>query len=141
VTSWNVIQFPLLRAAVELKRGDPAQAIELLQALTPHELWAPPITYLLGLAYLRVGKGSEAESEFQKLVDHKGIHGQFEGQFPGDTGPLRALSYGGLARAAVLAGDRAKARTAYQDFFALWKDADPDLPVLLEARKEYAALK
>jgi predicted Zn-dependent protease len=141
VSALNLVQLPMLRAAVELRRNEPERAIELLKPAAPHELFAPPIMYLRGLAYLAARKGPEAAAEFQKLIDHRGIHWRFLQVLPRDTGPLRAVSYVGLARAATLAGDTSAAKRAYQDFLALWKDADQDLPILLEARKEYAALQ
>jgi hypothetical protein len=88
------------------------------------------LLYQRGLAGLRAGKGAEAATAFQKILDHKGRN----------WGPLYSMSYLGLARGAALAGDTAKAKKAYQDFLALWKDADPDIPTLIAARKEYAAL-
>ena len=88
--------------------------------------------YLRGHAYLLLRQGNEAAAEFQKILEHRGIVLNF---------PLGALAHIGLARAGVLAGDTVKARKAYQDFFALWKDADPDIPILREARAEYARLK
>jgi Tfp pilus assembly protein PilF len=87
--------------------------------------------YLRGLAYLRAKQGTEAAAEFQKMLDHPGIAPEM---------PEHTLANLGLARAASLSGDMAKARKAYQDFFALWKDADPDISVLKEARAEYAKL-
>ncbi len=84
-----------------------------------------------GLIYLRNRQGKEAAAEFQRILDHRSL---------GAIYPLYALSYVGLARASSLTGDTAKARSAYQDFFALWKDADPDIPVLKEAKAEYAKL-
>jgi serine/threonine protein kinase/tetratricopeptide (TPR) repeat protein len=89
------------------------------------------LLYQRGLARLRARKGPEAAAEFQKILDHKGRN----------WGPLYPLAYLGLARAAALTGDTAQAKKAYQDFFALWKDADPDVPNLIAARKEYTALK
>ena len=74
----------------------------------------------------------DAGAEFQKILDHRGWH---------PTSPLYSLAHFGLARAAQLSGDTARARQAYQDFFALWKDADPDIPVLQEDRREYDKLK
>ncbi len=85
-----------------------------------------------GQAYLVSHQGSEAVAEFQKFLDHRGIVMNC---------PLGALAHLGLARAYALQGDAAKARTAYQDFLALWKDADPDIPILKQARAEYAKLK
>ena len=87
--------------------------------------------YLRGLSYLKLHRTSEATVEFQKILAHKGSF----------FGMNYALSYAGLARSAVLAGDTAKARVAYQDFLGLWKDADPGIPVLREAKDEYAKLK
>jgi hypothetical protein len=83
------------------------------------------------LAYLRLRKGAEAAAEFKKIINHKGAN----------WGPLYPLSYAGLARAARLAGDTVASRKAYEDFLTLWKDADPDVPVLTKARREYAALE
>ena len=129
----NVIWLPVIRAAIELQRGHPDQAIQFLQAASPYEsaaqFWP---TYLRGQAYLRWQKGAEAMAEFQKILDHRGW----------DTiSPFYPLAHLGLARAAVLQGDSAKARKEYQDFFALWKDADTDIPILVEAKKEYEKLK
>jgi hypothetical protein len=81
---------------------------------------------------LRLGKGDEAALEFQKILDHPGLAA---------LGPLRPLAHLSLARARALAGDTPGARRAYQDFLALWKDADPDIPILLEAKAEYAKLQ
>jgi len=131
-TLWNAVFLPSIRAAVELKRDQPAKAIELLGSAAPYERgngWQT--VYLLGLAHLRARHSAEAAIEFQRILDHKGSY----------WGPLYPLAYVGLARAAVLSGDTAKAKKAYQDFLALWKDADPDLSILAEARKEYGALQ
>jgi hypothetical protein len=87
--------------------------------------------YLRGQAYLLLHRGKDAAVEFQKILDHRGIVLNF---------PLGALAHLGLARAYALQGDTTKARTVYQDFFALWKDADPDIPVLQQAKAEYAKL-
>jgi hypothetical protein len=92
--------------------------------------------YLRGLAYLDAREGAKAGIEFQKILDHKGAYWMLL-----SNDPYYSLSYLGLARAAAMSGDTAKSRTAYQDFFALWKDADPDLPPLIQARKEYEVLK
>ena len=130
-TIWNAVALPLLHAIIELQRNQPAKAIELLQAAVPYERSDQGVIYLRGLAHLRLKHGPEAAAEFQKILDHKGAY----------WGMTYALSYVGLARAAVLSGDTAKAKKAYQDFLALWKDADSDIPILAEARKEYAALQ
>jgi len=124
-----------LRALIELNRKNPDAAIQSLQTATPYELGAAqglfPI-YVRGLAYLQAKRGVEAAAEFQKIVDHRGI---------APTAPEHSLAKLGLGRAYVMTGNMAKARAAYQDFFALWKDADPDLPILKEARAEYGNLK
>jgi tetratricopeptide (TPR) repeat protein len=129
-TLQNAVHLPVRRAAIELKRNHPAKAIELLRAAAPYERRYPEVVYLRALAYLRTGKAAEAAGEFQKIIDHKGA----------SWGPRYPLAYLGLARAAARAGDSSRARKAYQDFLTLWKDADPDIPALSEAKKEYAAL-
>ncbi|PYV64848.1 MAG: hypothetical protein DMG97_33760 [Acidobacteria bacterium] len=88
--------------------------------------------YVRGEAYLDMNQGSEAAAEFQKILTHRGIVA---------NGPIGALAQLGVARASVLEGENDKARSAYHDFFALWKDADPDIPVLKQAKTEYAKLK
>jgi hypothetical protein len=85
-----------------------------------------------GQAFLLLHQGSEAAAEFQKFLDHRGIVVNC---------PLGALAHLGLARAYALQGDAAKVRAAFQDFFTLWKEADPDIPVLREAKAEFAKLK
>jgi predicted Zn-dependent protease len=90
------------------------------------------IIYERGNAYLALGKGKEAAGEFQKLLDHRGLV---------RNDPKGALAHFGLARAYAMQGDTAKAKAAYQDFLTLWKDADPDIPILIAAKAEYAKLK
>ena len=129
-TIWNAVSLPAIEAAMELNRGQPGKAVELLQLSTPYEReYAEPV-YLRGLSYLRLRKGPEAAAEFQKILSHKGAY----------WGIFYPASYFGLARAATLSGDTAKAKEAYQDFFAISKDANSDVPLLVDARKEYAAL-
>ncbi len=131
---------PTLRAAMELNGERAAQALVFLEAAAPYELGEPPPmtqgtlypVYLRGEAYLQEHKGNEAVAEFQKFLDHRGIVGNF---FTG------ALAHLGLARAYAMSGDTGKSRAAYQEFFALWKDADPDIPVLKQAKAEYAKLQ
>jgi tetratricopeptide (TPR) repeat protein len=129
-TIWNAVYLPTINAATELKRSQPAKAVDLLQPARPYERGYPESIYVRGLAYLSLNEGPEAAAEFQKILDHKGAY----------WGIVYSASYVGLARAATISDDTAKAKKAYQDFFALWKDADPDVPLLIEARKEYAAL-
>jgi tetratricopeptide (TPR) repeat protein/tRNA A-37 threonylcarbamoyl transferase component Bud32 len=141
-TGLNGYWLPAIRAACEIARHNSSQAIELLRPAASHELgiptlfWSLNITaypiYVRGQAYLALGQGGEAAAEFQKIADHSGLV---------RNSPVGALARLGLARAYVLSGDTAKARTKYQDFFALWKDADPDIPILKGAKAEYAKLK
>jgi eukaryotic-like serine/threonine-protein kinase len=128
------VGIPAVTALAALNRKPPEQAIEALRAATPYELGNSqalfPI-YVRGLAYLQARRGPEAAAEFQKMVDHRGID---------PTGVEHALAKLGLGRAYAITGDSAKAKAAYQDFLALWKDADADVPVLKVAKAEYAKL-
>ncbi|MGD0890077.1 MAG: tetratricopeptide repeat protein [Terracidiphilus sp.] len=137
---WNTVQLPGIRAAIDLKRGQPASAVELLASASPYERAYPEAVYLRGLAYLGLRKGPEAAAEFQKILDHKGASWGSTWRYP-DWGIYYSISAQGLARAFELEGDQVKARKAFQDFFALWKDADEDLPILVEAKRDYAALQ
>jgi eukaryotic-like serine/threonine-protein kinase len=131
-----------IRASVEISRNNPGKAVEVLQAVGPYEFGAPTPapnvqammypTYVRAQAYLAMKKGKEAATEYQKIIDHRTLVANFI------TGPLAHL---GLGRAYALAGDDAQAKTAYQDFFALWKDADPDIPILKQAKEEYEKLQ
>ncbi|MBL8203209.1 MAG: protein kinase [Blastocatellia bacterium] len=132
-TQINEIYQPLIRAAIELQRGNRTQAIQLLEPARRYESVSFFYqNYLRGQAYLGERNGAAAVSEFQKILDHRGWS---------PASPLYPLAHLGLARAALLQGDTAKARKSYQAFFALWKDADADLPVLIAAKKEYEKLK
>jgi serine/threonine protein kinase/tetratricopeptide (TPR) repeat protein len=136
----TVLQFnllPMVRAAIFLHDAKPAKAVEVLVPVTPYQdggsgpsFNLTPV-YLRGLAYLQLKQGSQAAVEFQRIIDHPGLIGNYV------IGPLAHLQ---LGRAYVLTGDTGKARTAYQDFLALWKDADPDIPILQQAKSEYAKL-
>jgi len=130
-TLWNGVRLPELRAAMELERDQPAKAIELLAPAAPFERAYTEVPYLRGLAFLRLQKGREAEAEFHKILDHKGAN----------WGLYYSLSYLGVARSSALAGDTAKAKKAFQDFFELWKEADPGIPILSQAKAEYAMLQ
>ncbi len=126
---------PSIRAQVEIGRGHPEKAIVLLQPATGYEFgWPARLmpSYVRGQAYLQMHKGKEAAEQFQNILNRRGICG---------TIPTCSLAHLGLGRARALSGDNAGARTAYQDFFALWKDADPDVPILKEAKAEYAKLQ
>jgi len=123
---------PMLNAQLALHRGDALKAIEALQSTAPYELGGDlHSVYARGEAYLAVHQGSEAAAEFQKIIDHRGIV---------VNAAIGALAHLGLARAYVLQGDTEKARTKYEDFLTLWKDADPDIPILKRAKAEYAKL-
>ncbi len=131
----NTLFVPGIRAAMEINHNNPAKAIELLTPSIRYEFgWAALAypNYYRGLAYLQLKQGKEAAAEFQKILDHRGLC---------LTLPACALARVGLARARALSGDKPGARTAYQDFFALWKDADSNIPILKEARSEYANLQ
>ncbi len=134
---------PALRAVLALKHGEPAKAIELLQIAVPYELGAPPSSffgffgalypvYVRGQGYLAAHQGAEAATEFQKILDHRGIV---------VSDPIGALAHLQLGRAYAVRGDTTKARAAYEDFLSLWKDADPDIPILKQAKAEYAKLQ
>ncbi|MDQ3010638.1 MAG: protein kinase [Acidobacteriota bacterium] len=125
----NSIWLPAIRAAIDLQRGDAAQAIEQLQTTTRYEaaaeFWPQ---YLRGQAYLKLGRGAEAAAEFQKILDHRGY---------APLSVLYPLAHLELARAAALTGDAEKRRKAYEDFFALWRTADANLPILVEAQRTH----
>jgi serine/threonine protein kinase/tetratricopeptide (TPR) repeat protein len=142
-TSVKFNYLPSLRAFLALNRDDPAKAIELLQVAVPYELGQPRSTqtgffgalypvYARGQAYLAAHQGAEAALEFQKLLDHPGIT-------VGD--PIGVLAHLQLGRAYAMQGDAARASAAYQDFLTLWNDADRDIPVLKQAKAEYARLQ
>jgi eukaryotic-like serine/threonine-protein kinase len=135
----NAVQLPAIRAAIALKRNQPANAVELLASASPYERAHLEAVYLRGLAYLDLRKGPEAAAEFKKILDHKGANWGSDWQHP-YWGQFYSLSYLGLARASALTGDTAKVRAAYQNFLTLWKDADPDVPILIAAKSEYAKL-
>jgi hypothetical protein len=141
----TVVRFnylPTLRAKLALLRSNPQQALDTLGAAAPYELGLPSISlynwpnlypvYVRGEAYLAAHQGNEAASEFQKILEHRGIV---------LNEPIGALAHLQLGRAYALQGDAAKSRAAYQDFLTLWKDADPDIPILIAAKAESAKLK
>jgi tetratricopeptide (TPR) repeat protein len=139
-TVLNAVQLPAIRAAIELKADQPAKALELLASASPYERAYPEVAYLRGLAYLRLKNGAGAAAEFRKILDHKGANWGSTWQHP-NWGQFYSLSYLGMARGSALTGDTAKAKKAFQDFLELWKDADPDIPVLKQAKAEYAKLQ
>ncbi|MGH9745926.1 MAG: winged helix-turn-helix domain-containing protein [Candidatus Acidiferrales bacterium] len=138
----NDYWLPVIRASVELNRRRPEQAIKLLEPAMPYELASPGTwpglggpfypAYLRGEAYLQLRRGGEAAAEYQKIVDHPGFMLACH---------LGALARLGLARSLDLQSDQTKTRAAYQEFFAVWQNADPDIPILIAAKAEYAKLK
>jgi len=141
-TIWKFSYLPTLRAKLAVSRGNPSEALESLKAAAPYELgqmtaFAYPWTalypvYVRGEVYLAAHQGIEAAAEFQKILDHRGIVA---------IEPIGALAHLQIGRAYALQGDTARAKVAYQDFLALWKDADPDIPILKQAKAEYAKLQ
>ena len=131
---------PTIHASATLRGNDPGKAIEALAATAPYELGNPsqdlnfylyPI-YVRGEAYLAMRQGTAAAAEFQKIIDHPGLV---------VNEPIGALAHLQLGRAYAMGGDTAKAKSAYKDFLTLWKDADPDIPILKQAKAEYAKLQ
>ena len=142
-TSVRFTYVPVLRAVVALNNSSPSAAIDELRAAEPHESSISGITffgcfgglypaYLRGEAYLALHQGKEAAQEFHKVIDHPGIV---------MADPVGALAHLQLARAFAVSGDTEKAGAAYQGFLAIWKDADLDVPVLKQAKSEYAKLR
>jgi tetratricopeptide (TPR) repeat protein len=134
---------PVLRALAALGRGKPADSVEQLQIALPYELAVNGVNFshLLGGLYSAYVRGealsathryAEAAAEFQKILDHRGIVG---------ADPIGTLAHVQLGRALVLSGEKIKAKAAYQDFLTLWKDADPDIPILRQAKAEYAKVQ
>jgi len=135
----TIVQFnylPTLRAKLAVSKGNASDAFESLRTATPYELGKTTSAlyplYLRGEAYLAAHQGSEATAEFQKILDHRGIV---------VNEPIGALAHLQIGRAYAMQGDTAKAKAAYQDFLTLWKDADPDIPIFITAKSEYAKLR
>jgi tetratricopeptide (TPR) repeat protein len=142
----TTVQFnylPTIRAKLELNRGDSSGALETLQAALPYELGRTTFSgeytwnglypaFVRGEAYLAAHQGNEATAEFLKILDHRGIVW---------NSPIGAIAHLQIGRAYAMAGDTAKAQAAYQDFLTVWKDADPDIPILKQAKAEYARLQ
>jgi serine/threonine protein kinase/Tfp pilus assembly protein PilF len=138
-TLLNSYWLPIVYASIEINRKNTKRALELLRVTDLYELGVPnpfiaPLnaSYLRGYAYLAAGQNKEAAGEFQKILDYRGIV---------VNSPIGSLARLGLGRALAAGGESSTARTAYQDFFALWKDADPDIPILKQAKAEYAKLR
>jgi serine/threonine protein kinase/tetratricopeptide (TPR) repeat protein len=139
-TYLKVYWFPVIDASIDMVQQSPDRAIVTLEPSLPYELGGPPPgnngtiypAYIRGLAYLAQKNGPAAAAEFQKFLDHSGVVQNFL---------LGSLAHLQLARAYAISGDTAKAKSAYKDFLILWKDADPDIPILKEAKTEYAKLQ
>jgi Flp pilus assembly protein TadD/predicted Ser/Thr protein kinase len=133
---------PTILGYTEIRRGSPTQALKNLEAAAPYDLAFPQPqfeeggllypAYVRGQVYLLLRQGKEATVEFQKLLEHRGVV---------INSPLGALAHYQIARALALSSDAVGAHKAYEDFFALWKDADPDIPILKQAKAEYAKLQ
>jgi eukaryotic-like serine/threonine-protein kinase len=141
----TIVQFnylPSLRAKLALNRGNASEAVEILRAAMPYELGRTTFSnydwnglypvFVRGEAYLASHQGSNAAAEFQKILDHRGIVW---------NSPIGALAHLQLGRAYAMQGDTVKARAAYSDFLTVWKDADSDIPILKQAKVEYAKLQ
>jgi eukaryotic-like serine/threonine-protein kinase len=126
------VSVPFVQAVVALNGGKASKAIELLKPALPYDNANTADFYLRGLAYLKMGQGNDAAQQFQKILTLR---------YYAPADPLMSMAHLGLGRAYAVSGDTAKSRAAYQDFFALWKDADPDGPLLKEAKAEYAKLQ
>jgi len=147
----NHLVLPTARAIMELQRKNPTRALALLESAKPYGVSDFGSIYVRGAAYLEAGDGASAAAEFQKILDHRGVSPLDVAYALARLGLGRALALQGGVGAGAPAGRPqgaplqpdalAKARTAYQDFFALWKDADPDIPILKQAKEEYQKLK
>jgi len=137
-TILNRVDIPATQAFIELQQNNPQKAIALMETARPYELGAGPGAagywpiYVRGEAFLKARNGAKAAAEYQRILDHKGVD---------PTNVFYTLASLELGRAYALQGDTIRAKTAYQDFFATWKDADPDIPILKEAKAEYARLQ
>jgi tetratricopeptide (TPR) repeat protein len=141
-TTLQLTYLPTLRAKLALLRSNPQQAVDILRVAAPHELGLSALSgynwpslypvYVRGEAYLAAHQGNEAATEFQKILDHRGIV---------LNEPIGAIAHLQLGRAYAIQGDAAKSRAAYQDFLTLWKDADPDIPIFQQAKAEFARLQ
>jgi eukaryotic-like serine/threonine-protein kinase len=132
------VELPMALATIQIEKNQPAEAVSTLEPVRPYQWGMGPNSaglapsHLRGMAYLKLHDGAKAATEFQSILDHRGVT---------PTDPVYTLAHLNLGRAYTLQGNTAKAKTAYQDFFAAWKDADPDVPLLKTAKEEYEKLK
>ena len=130
----TLVQFvnvPMVKALLLMNQSQPAKAIDLLDGAMVYGRANAALLYTRGLAYLQEKQGQQAVQEFQRVIDSRSVM----------VDPLASFAKLGMARGYALQGDKANSRMAYQDFLALWKDADPDTPLLKQAKAEYAAVK
>jgi hypothetical protein len=138
-TIWNAVQLPEIEAIIAFQSDKAGKGIDLLQSALPYERAYPDAIYVRGLTYLRMHRGLDAAAEFQKITDNQGMSWAATWSQP-NWGQYYALSWLGMARGYELAQDTAKAKTAFERFFALWSNADADVPELIQAKAEYARL-
>jgi tetratricopeptide (TPR) repeat protein len=131
-TQAQFVFVPMIKALVELERGKYPRAMDLLDTAAVYARANDGLHYVRGVTYLKAGKGNEAAQEFQKILDLQGFYG---------PDIIVTLAHLGLGQAYALQKDDARARIAYQDFLAIWKDADPDVPLLKQAKAEYAKVQ
>ena len=131
-TAVQFVLVPLVKSQMELNQGNPGKAIDMLDSALVYARANSGVLYVRGNSFLKAGRGSDAVQAFQRLLDMKNVI---------TVDPLMPLAKVGLARAYVMASDKAQARVAYQDFLALWKDADPDMPLLRAVKAEYAKVQ
>jgi DNA-binding winged helix-turn-helix (wHTH) protein/tetratricopeptide (TPR) repeat protein len=129
----HFVYLPEVKALLAMRRRNPAAAIAALEPAAPYELAAPEVIEVRGDAYLATKQGEKAEAEFRKLIANPGLEDPVH--------PWTVLAHLGLARALVQEGNKAGSKNEYENFLAFWKDADPDLPALKQARQEYAQLQ
>jgi Flp pilus assembly protein TadD len=131
----TLVQFvnvPLVKAQIEMNHGNPAKAIDLLDNAMVYARVNSSVLYVRANAYLKAGRAADAVQAYQRVLDVKSFIG---------ADPVVPLSHLGMARAYALQGDKANSRVAYQNFFGIWKNADPDIPVLHQAKAEYAKVQ
>src|SRR5262249_50376281 len=130
----TLVQFvtiPLIKSVIAMDQNQPAKAIDLLDGAMVYGRSNAGVLYARGMAYLQAKQGNQAVQEFQRVVDARSVFAD----------PLASFARLGLGRAYALQGDKVKSRMAYQDFLALWKDADPDVPLLKQAKLEYTKVQ
>ena len=130
-TTVQFVRVPLVKAIVEANNEEPSKAIDLLDGAMVYARANQGVLYARGVSYLQARQGAQAAQEFQRVLDNPSIH----------PDPVSSLAKLGLARSYALLGDQTRSRLAYQDFLALWKDADPDVPLLKQAKDEYAKVQ